>query len=145
MYSIGEVCKKLNLSVETVYYYDREGLLRQIARDHGGRRQFTKDNIQVIQMILALRHAKVPVKRIQQFLSWQSSDANELNKCFEFLDQHETILTKQIQSLTESLEYLKFKKWYYKLANEVGLDKAHAIIHENNLNSENYLPFKHQL
>ncbi|CCI84904.1 MerR family DNA-binding transcriptional regulator [Lactobacillus pasteurii] len=35
-YTIGQVAKKLGLNIETLYFYDRQGLLTFIKRDQAG-------------------------------------------------------------------------------------------------------------
>ena len=54
--TVGEVAKKMNVSVRTLQYYDKEGLLVPSAESEGGRRLYTdKDMIQLHQ-ILSLKH-----------------------------------------------------------------------------------------
>lgn len=40
-YTIGEVAKQLGLSVDTIRYYDKAGLMPFVKRDSAGRRQLT--------------------------------------------------------------------------------------------------------
>ncbi|PRO87256.1 hypothetical protein C6Y13_11800 [Lactiplantibacillus pentosus] len=51
-YGIGAVAERMGLSVATIRYYDEMGLLPFVKRDQAGRRRFTDDNIQLLQMIL---------------------------------------------------------------------------------------------
>ena len=54
--TVGEVAKKMNVSVRTLQYYDKEGLFTPSAESEGGRRLYTdKDMIQLHQ-ILSLKH-----------------------------------------------------------------------------------------
>lgn len=42
-YSIGATAKKMNVTVETLRYYEKEGLLPFVKRDAAGRRVFSTD------------------------------------------------------------------------------------------------------
>lgn len=95
-YSIGEVAEKMGLTVETIRYYDRAGLLPFVKRDSGGRRRFTPDNIQLMQMILDLKRAGVSVKEIAHFVSWRLDGDDSLDERYKFLDQHETVVASRI-------------------------------------------------
>lgn len=39
--TVGELAKKMNVSVRTLQYYDKEGLLSPSAESEGGRRLYT--------------------------------------------------------------------------------------------------------
>ncbi|MFC6180598.1 MerR family transcriptional regulator [Lactiplantibacillus daowaiensis] len=124
-YTIGQVADKLGLTVEAIRYYDRAGLLPFVKRDSGGRRQFTEDNMQLMQMILDLKRAGVPIKDIAYFVSWRMDGDDSLQDRYDFLNQHEKVLETEIQKLQSSLDYLRFKKWYYKTAAAAGTEKIH--------------------
>lgn len=79
-YTIGEVSEMLGITIDTIRYYDKEGLLPFVKRDKGGRRVFTHDNIQLMRMIMDLKHAGVPVKEIAHFVSWRLDGVSFLNK-----------------------------------------------------------------
>jgi len=43
--TVGEVAKKLNTTVRTLQYYDKEGILAPSAESEGGRRLYTDKDI----------------------------------------------------------------------------------------------------
>ncbi|VDG22903.1 MerR family transcriptional regulator [Lactiplantibacillus mudanjiangensis] len=137
-YSIGEVAKMLNLSVEAIRYYDHEGLLPFVKRDSGGRRRFTTDNIQLMQMILDLKAAGVPIKDIAYFVSWRLDGDESLTTRYDFLNEHEQVLEQKIQQLQASLGYLRFKKWYYKTAAAAGTEAIHLLPDSKQVDPKTY-------
>ena len=54
--TIGEVAKKMSVTVRTLQYYDREGLLSPSAISEGGRRLYTDKDIVTLHQILSLKH-----------------------------------------------------------------------------------------
>lgn len=141
-YSIGEVAKMMNLSVEAIRYYDREGLLPFVKRDSGGRRRFTEDNIQLMKMILDLKHAGVALKDIAYFVSWRLDGDDSLKTRYDFLDKHEKVLEDQIDQLENSLAYLRFKKWYYKTAAQAGTEKIHLLSGSKQVDPKTYQEYQ---
>ena len=50
-YTIGEVAKMFNISISTLRFYDKEGLLLNLERDSSGVRKFNEKNIETIRLI----------------------------------------------------------------------------------------------
>ena len=54
--TVGEVAKKMDVTVRTLQHYDREGLLSPSAISEGGRRLYTDKDIVKLHQILSLKH-----------------------------------------------------------------------------------------
>lgn len=132
-YSIGDVAKKLNLTVQAIRYYDAEGLLPLLKRDSGGRRQFTEDDIRTLQMILDLRDAGVSIKDSATFEGWRLQGDETLQARYDFLKQHEHELQSRIDSLNASMAHLHFKQWYYETALDAGTERIHLVDDTNEI------------
>lgn len=65
---IGDVSKKYNISIETLRYYEQEGLLGYIEKDKSGLRNYTNDDLKKIEFILCMRNAEMPIKTLKEFL-----------------------------------------------------------------------------
>lgn len=53
--TVGELAKAMQISVRTLQYYDKEGLLKPSAKSEGGRRRYTKKDMVMLHQILALK------------------------------------------------------------------------------------------
>ncbi|MFD3521944.1 MerR family transcriptional regulator [Streptomyces sp. NPDC058653] len=86
--SIGETAALTGLAVETLRYYEREGLLLDPApRDSGGRRRYRANDIAWIAGLVMLRETGMPIAdmRVMADLSRRpGTDAERL----EFLERH---------------------------------------------------------
>ena len=58
-YTIAEAARKTGYDAETLRYYEREGLLRGIARK-GARRIYTDENLRAISLIACLKKTGMP-------------------------------------------------------------------------------------
>ena len=54
--TVGEVAKKMGVTVRTLQYYDREGLFSPSAESEGGRRLYTDKDVVKLHQILSLKH-----------------------------------------------------------------------------------------
>ena len=69
-YTIGEVAKMFNISISTLRFYDKEGLLLNLERDSSGVRKFNENNIETIRLIECLKKAGMQIKDIKEFIHW---------------------------------------------------------------------------
>lgn len=53
--TVGEVAKKMGITVRTLQYYDKEGLLPPSAESVGGRRLYTDKDLVTLHQILSLK------------------------------------------------------------------------------------------
>lgn len=128
-FTIGQVAKKLNLNIETLYYYDRQGLLPFVKRDHHGNRQFTVDDLEMILVILHLKNAGVKLKDIKKFINWRMQGDQTLSQRYEFIQNQEKILDKEITNLQRAMQILQFKDWYYRTALDANTENIHLVPH----------------
>jgi DNA-binding transcriptional MerR regulator len=119
-YSIGEVSNMLNISVSTLRYYDKEGLLPLINRTSGNIRVFDETDIECLKMIECLKTTGMQLKDIKLFFGWCEEGDSTINKRYElFLEQKEKT-EKQISLLQDALDRINYKCEYYRIAKERG-------------------------
>lgn len=116
-YSISEISKKFNISVSTLRYYDKIGLLR-VHRSDGNIRVFDDENIESLKMIECLKNTGMPLKDIKQFFDWCAIGDTTIDQRYDlFLKQKQSTL-EQIATLNEALKRINYKCDFYKLAKE---------------------------
>ncbi|MFD7063355.1 MerR family transcriptional regulator [Streptomyces sp. NPDC059906] len=65
---IGELARETGLSIRTLRYYDRLGLLTPSARTEGGHRCYDADDVRRLHRVLALRSFGLPLAQIRALL-----------------------------------------------------------------------------
>lgn len=128
-YTTGEVAKLCGVTVRTVQYYDARGILIPSELSEGGRRLYSEEDLQQMQIICFLRELNVPIKAIGQLL--QESHPEKVIDIL--LQQQENELTDQITQLQEKLDKLTaLKRGIKRVANfSVESITDIAIIMEN--------------
>ncbi|BDH63524.1 hypothetical protein MTP04_36540 [Lysinibacillus sp. PLM2] len=87
-YSISEVAKALNLTVYTLRYYDKEGLMPFVERTSSGIRIFKESDIDALRIIECLKATGMPIKEIKNFIDWCSKGDSTLQQRYDmFLER----------------------------------------------------------
>lgn len=66
--TVGEVAKKMGITVRTLQYYDKEGLLSPSAKTEGGRRLYNDRDLVVLHQILSLKSLGFSLDNIKEAL-----------------------------------------------------------------------------
>ncbi len=124
-YSIGEVSKLTGLSVPTLRYYDKEGLIPNINRNENGLRDFTEQDLGTIHIVTCIKGAGASIREIKEYMDLcQLGDSTlELRKQF-FIDKKSDI-EEQMRELNEILKTVEMKIKYYEDAIKAGTEGIH--------------------
>lgn len=120
---IGDITKMYGISQDTLRYYDKAGLLPFVKKNQAGRRVFTEDDLGYIEVIDCLKRSGIPVKEIAKFMDWCVEGDKSLPQRYAFMVEQEVALEKKIIELQAQLDFLRWKKWYYKTANEAATEE----------------------
>lgn len=123
VYTIGQVAKKYNLSIHTLRYYEKEGLLPFVKRTSSGIRQFDDNAIDGIRIIECLKKTGMPLKKIKEFIDSCIQGDETLIKRKNMFHERKKVVLDQIQDLNNTLNVIKYKCWYYDTAVEFGSEK----------------------
>lgn len=90
---INELSKRLGISTRTIRFYEQNGLLPSVQREHNQYRIFGEEDIWRLQTIIALREAGMAIKEIKQALEPQGlPDSQRLRY---YLELQRSLLTTQ--------------------------------------------------
>ncbi len=106
---IKEVSEITGMSIDTLRYYEKEGLLDYIARDQNGRRNYSEEDFEKIEFIRCMRSAGIPVKTIAEYIKMcVTGDATIPDRKQLLLREKEAQLDK-LERLRECLDRLDCK------------------------------------
>ena len=121
---IGEVAEQLNLSVYTLRYYDKEGLMPFVERTASGTRLFSESDVGALKIIECLKATGMPIKDIRQFIDWCGQGDATLKQRYDMFMERKAVVEAQMEELKKTLELVEHKCWYYKTALEAGNESA---------------------
>ncbi|WP_430789716.1 MerR family transcriptional regulator [Virgibacillus flavescens] len=124
-YSISEIAKELDLTVYTLRYYDKEGLLPFVERTSSGTRVFKESDIEALKIIECLKATGMPIKEIKNFIDWCSEGDSSLQQRYDlFLERKDTV-EAQMAELKKTMQLIEYKCLYYKTALDAGTEDIH--------------------
>lgn len=108
-YTIKQAAEKVDLTVHTLRYYDKEGLLPFVDRDKTGNRVFTDGDLEWLGLICCLKNTGMPIKQIRTYIQWclDGDDSFELRR--QMLVEHRQAVLQQISELKRNLEAINHK------------------------------------
>ncbi|MGT2925440.1 MerR family transcriptional regulator [Streptococcus caviae] len=112
-YSIGEMSALTNLSIHTLRYYEKEGLLFP-KRNDGNRRYYDENDYRWIQFIQRLKKVGMPIKDIKTYSDLRLQGDTTYYERLVLLESHLKLLDGNISELLENREKLIEKIAYYK-------------------------------
>ncbi|RYZ88924.1 MAG: MerR family transcriptional regulator [Proteobacteria bacterium] len=96
---IGELAKKVGLSVDAIRFYEKSGLINGPGRTEGGYREFSKDAVAAIEFISHCRSLDIPIPEIKKLLKVRSGTARSCREANEVIDDQLTRLRARIKEL----------------------------------------------
>lgn len=117
-YTIKQVSEKTGLSIYTLRYYDKEGLLPLVTRSKSGIRRFSDNDISWLKLICCLKNSGMSIEQIKEFmiLCLQGNQTVEIRK--DILLSHREKILQQMKQLENSLHTIDYKIDHYK---EIGI------------------------
>jgi DNA-binding transcriptional MerR regulator len=124
---IGDVARLSGLSIDTLRYYDRAGLLGTVHRDGGGRRVFDRDTLGLLDVVLRLRRTGMPVEDVRHFVDLVPSGDTERAGRLDLLRVHRHRVLAQLDQLQGDLAVIDWKIAAYQAA-EDGTRRRHLQV-----------------
>ena len=137
--TVGEVAKKMGVTVRTLQYYDREGLLHPSAESDGGRRLYTDKDLVMLHQIISLKSLGFSLKDIKGRLNSLKTPDDVANALTEQADAIR-INIKQLKDSLAAIEQLKTEVLQMQTVN---FKKYADIIVNLQMKNESYSLIKH--
>lgn len=137
--TVGEVAKKMNVTVRTLQYYDKEGLLMPSASTEGGRRLYTDKDLILLHQILSLKYLGFSLDDIKQRLIALETPADVANA----LTEQAKAIRRKIEDLSESLSSIELLREEALKMQTVDFKKYADIIVNLQMKNEFYYMIKH--
>lgn len=107
--TIKEVCETLDITADTLRYYEKIGIIPKIPRNKNGIREFDKNSIDWIKFIKCMRKAGLSIEVLIEYVNLfqQGSDTSAARK--NILIEQKKELEKKMKELKETIELLEYK------------------------------------
>jgi DNA-binding transcriptional MerR regulator len=110
----GQVVEKTGFSLDTLRYYERIGLLDDIARNSGGQRVFSEDDVAWLRILRCLRGTGMPIQRMVRYAELVRGGDETVAERLELLREHDRDIDEKIAHLRVEQAQIRAKIAYYQ-------------------------------
>lgn len=106
LYTTGEAAKICNVTVRTIQYYDKEGIIHPSELSEGGRRLYSEEDINNLKKVCMIKSLGVSLAGIKEIMK----DENGEKVIQVFLEEQEKEITENVETLTDQLKRIRLVK-----------------------------------
>ncbi|MGG5341530.1 MerR family transcriptional regulator [Enterococcus sp. AZ192] len=107
--NIKQVADMFDLTVETIRYYERVGVIPPVKRDKNGYRIFTKRDLNWVFLARSLRNAGLSIESLIEFATLSQLEGDERLAQKDILKDQLKELDEKIEELTQVRKLLQYK------------------------------------
>ncbi|MDO6423016.1 MULTISPECIES: heavy metal-responsive transcriptional regulator [Cellvibrionaceae] len=96
---IGDLAKKANVSVDTLRYYEKIGLLSGVQRTRSGYRSYSQHNVEQVKFIRNAQHSGFSLDEITHLLSFRNAPVEAKPKVRKLAEEKVLDLSTRIDAL----------------------------------------------
>ncbi|WP_285503053.1 MerR family transcriptional regulator [Actinokineospora sp. NBRC 105648] len=108
-YAIAEAAHRSGLSIDTLRYYERMELIDPPARDSGGRRVYSEDDLGWLHFLTRLRTTGMPIKLMREYARLRHQGIASAAPRKRILERHRDDVRARIEELRSCLDVLDYK------------------------------------
>jgi DNA-binding transcriptional MerR regulator len=117
-WSVSEAAERVGLTTHTLRWYEQEGLVEPVGRDSAGRRRYTQEDLDRLNMLTCLRRTGMPVRDMRRYAELARQGDVSMVARMALFQRHRERVLERIAELHEDLKYIEHKiDWY---ASEMG-------------------------
>jgi Cd(II)/Pb(II)-responsive transcriptional regulator len=115
---IGELSKKSGCSIQTIRYYEREGLLSHPERSEGNFRLYGNKALKELEFVKHCRSLDIPLNDIKRLLELKNKPEESCSSVNALIDQQLALVNKRMKELRT------LKAEMQQMANSCGSNKT---------------------
>lgn len=124
-YTIGQAAKRMGVTIPTLRYYDKEGLLPFVNKKENGVRVFKDSDFEWLAVINCMKNTGASIKEIRQYIELCMSGDDTLAARLAIFEHRKETVQEQMNQLSRLMSVIDHKIWYYKTAIEAGTESIH--------------------
>lgn len=108
-FSPSEMASRCGVSTETLRYYEREGLLTDVARSPSNQRRYNADDVAWVEVLRCLRVTALPIREMRRFAELVRLEDEGLEERIALLANHRNEVVAQREALDDALRMIDHK------------------------------------
>ena len=114
--TIAEASKKVNLSPDTLRYYERIGLLPEVNRTESGIRNYTEEDLGWIEFSKCMRNAGMSIEALIEYIKLYKKGDVTLEARKQLLISQKDVIKERLEEIQNTFDRINYKiKNYEKI------------------------------
>ena len=113
---IAEVSERYGISLDTLRYYERIGLIPPVNRNKSGIRDYGEIDVKRIEFIKCMRNAGLPIEVLVEYVGLVQQGDKTIEARKEILKEQREQLLSKMEELQKTLNLLDYKIGLYENA-----------------------------
>jgi DNA-binding transcriptional MerR regulator len=118
-YTIKNISEIFGISIYTIRFYDKEGLLPFVSRNKSGNREFTESDLNLFKMICCLKNTGMQIKDIKKYIDLCMEGVGTIDSRKKLMLEHRKEIITKIDAFNENLDLIDSKIEIYDSPNAV--------------------------
>lgn len=108
-----EMSARTGVAIDTLRYYEREGLLQNVARAASGHRRYSNDDLLWVEVLRCLRATGMTIEQLREYCELGEQGDHTKPERRQILLDHRAAIEAQIQERRDALRLIDHKLEHY--------------------------------
>ncbi len=108
-----QMSDRTGVTIDTLRYYERTGLLRNIARAESGHRRYSQDDVLWVEVLRCLRDTGMSIEQLRRYCDLGALGEQTGAERKQMLEDHRELVESQMADLRRALELIDHKLSFY--------------------------------
>jgi DNA-binding transcriptional MerR regulator len=109
-----QMAERTGVTLDTLRYYEREGLLDDVARADNGHRRYSEDDALWIEVLRCLRATGMTIEQLRHYCELGAQGDTTKPERRQILLDHRAVIERQIEERREALRLVDHKLEHYQ-------------------------------
>ena len=109
-----QMADRTGVSIDTLRYYEKEGLIQNVARADSGHRRYSEDDALWIEVLRCLRNTGMSIEQLRHYCSLGAQGDHTEPERKQMLLDHRALVEQQIAERRAALELIDHKLSFYR-------------------------------
>ncbi len=111
-----EMAERTGVTIDTLRYYEREHLLKNVARAESGHRRYSEDDVLWVEVLRCLRDTGMSIEQLRHYCELGAQGDHTEPERYAMLTEHRALVERQIAERHEALRLIDHKLSFYAAA-----------------------------
>mgnify|MGYP003407421529 FL=1 len=113
---IAEVSEQYGISLDTLRYYERIGLILPVTRNESGRRDYNELDVRRVEFVKCMRSAGLPIEVLIEYIGLVQRGDQTIEARKDILVEQRQLLISRMEQMQKTLDILNHKIEVYEKA-----------------------------